>query len=156
MSTPTTVKVSVSTVIKASPQAVFSLITDVTRMGEWSPETVAAQWVDGATGPKVGAKFKGTNRLGKAKWSTKPTITALEPARLFQFEVPGKSGPTWRYEFEAVDGGTRVTESVEQQRPSPFIIRMIQKRNGVTDRNESLRQGMITTLERLGHVAAAN
>ena len=65
--------------INATPDTVFALVSDVTRMGEWSPETIHCEWVEGATGPAVGAKFKGTNKLGFYKWSTTPTITELSP-----------------------------------------------------------------------------
>src|SRR5262245_18234309 len=60
--------------IEAAPQTVYALITDVTRMGEWSPETRRAEWVGGATGPAVGARFRGHNKLGIARWSMTPTV----------------------------------------------------------------------------------
>ena len=88
-------------------------------------------------------------------WSTKPTVTVAERGAEFAFEVPGKSGPTWRYRFERVDGGTRVTESVHQQRVSPFFIRMLQKRAGVTDRAGNLRQNIEITLDNLARAATA-
>jgi len=47
--------------IKASPQAVWGALTDVTRMGEWSPECTGARWIPDATGPAKGAKFEGDN-----------------------------------------------------------------------------------------------
>ncbi len=78
-----------------------------------------------------------------------------ERGRTFAFEVPGRSGPTWTYRFEPVEGGTRVTESVEQQRRSPLMIRLLQKRAGVTDRAENLRQNIQTTLANLANVATA-
>ena len=103
-----------------------------------------------------GARFKGTNRLGKASWSTKPTITTADRGTAFEFKVPGKSGPTWRYEFEPVAGGTRVVESVRQQAPSPAVIRFIQRRNGVTDRSAHLAEGMRMTLANIAAAAAPN
>ena len=65
-----------SVVIAASPDVVYGVVSDVTRMGEWSPETVACEWIEGATGPSVGARFKGTNKRGIARWSTKPKVVA--------------------------------------------------------------------------------
>ena len=47
--------------INASPETVFAMVSDLTRMGEWSPENQGGQWVKGATGPAVGAQFKGRN-----------------------------------------------------------------------------------------------
>lgn len=153
MPKPVPLSVSVSAVIDAPAERVYDLLADVTRMPSYSPETIAASWIGDATGPVVGARFKGTNRLGKAKWSTKPTITAAERGVRFAFKVPGKSGAEWTYAFERVDGGTRVTESMTQDKPSPAVIRFIQRRNGVTDRSAHLRSAMVTTLRRLADAA---
>jgi len=150
------VNIQVERIIDAEPDVIYDLISDVTRMGEWSPETVEAEWLGGATGPAVGATFKGKNKLGPNSWATKPTVTHAERGRTFAFKVPGKSGPTWRYEFEATDQGTRVTEVVSQERRSPLFIRLLQKRAGVTDRQASLREGMTITLDRLAHAATVS
>jgi hypothetical protein len=64
---------TVRQLIEAPREVVYDLVTDVTRMGEWSPECVACEWVDGATGPAVGARFRGRNRHGLARWSNKPS-----------------------------------------------------------------------------------
>ena len=41
---------SVTVHMKATPEQVWDLVSDVTRIGEFSPETFEAEWVDGATG----------------------------------------------------------------------------------------------------------
>jgi hypothetical protein len=155
MSRTAGVDVTVSTVVTASPQTLYALVGDVTRMGEWSPETVEAAWLDGATGPVVGARFAGRNRIGSIAWTTKPVVTVADPGRAFAFRVPGGSGATWTYTFERVDGGTRVTEHARQEKRSPLVIRLLQRRAGVTDRAEHLRAGMAATLGRLAAAAVA-
>lgn len=145
----------VSIEIAAAPETVFGLVSDITRMGEWSPETVSAAWLDDATTPAVGARFQGKNKLGRLTWATKPTVTELEPGRSFAFQVPGKGGPQWRYEFRPTAGGTRVTESVSQATRSPAPLRLLQRLGGAADRGASLRAGMTTTLERLKATAEA-
>ncbi len=147
--------VTVRTTIPASANAVYELVSDITRMAEFSPETVAATWLGGADRAVAGAKFKGTNAIGKLRWSTKPTVTAADPGRRFSFKVPGRFGATWVYLFESVDDGTLVTEQMWQDRPSPLPIRILQRRAGVTDRAEHLRQGMALTLDRLSAAATA-
>jgi Polyketide cyclase / dehydrase and lipid transport len=154
MPKPVPLAVTVTRVIDAPAESLYDLVADITRMPSFSPEVVATEWIGGATGPAVGARFKGTNRLGRAKWSTKPTVTAAERGRRFAFKVPHSSGPEWTYLFEAVDGGTRITESMTQTRPSPRIVRFIQRRNGVTDRADHLRQAMVVTLDRLAKAEA--
>src|SRR5687768_14377997 len=57
-----------STYVEAPPERCYALVTDIGRMGEWSPETVRAQWLDGATAPAVGARFRGTNKEGVIRW----------------------------------------------------------------------------------------
>jgi ribosome-associated toxin RatA of RatAB toxin-antitoxin module len=153
MSKPLPVRVSVSRAIAAPPGVLYDLVSDVTRMGEWSPETVSAEWLDGAHRATVGARFKGTNVIGRTTWTTKPTVTEAERGVVFAFQVPGASGGKWRYEFHPQGEGTTVVESVVQDKPSPFLIRLLQRRAGVTDRSEHLRQGMATTLSRLGAAA---
>jgi uncharacterized protein YndB with AHSA1/START domain len=153
MSKPTPLAVTVTRVIDAPAEVVYDLVSDITTMGRYSTENTGGEWLDGATGPAVGVRFKGTNRLGSTSWSTKPTITAADRGRTFSFKVPGRSGATWTYELRPVDRGVEVTESMSQERPSPLPIRLLQRRAGVTDRAAHLRTAMSTTLERIAAVA---
>jgi ligand-binding SRPBCC domain-containing protein len=108
--------------IDAPPEKVWALVSDLPRMGEWSPENAGGKWVKGATGPALGAVFTGNNKNGFRRWSTTVTVIGCEPGKLFEFAVT--SGPlevaTWRYEFAATDGGCRVTESWVDQRKKWF------------------------------------
>ena len=105
---------SATTTIAAPIADVFAAVTDVTRMGEWSPECVACRWVGGATGPAVGAKFEGDNvaTLGPItlkRWTTTSEVVEVEPNSSFEFVAEGYS--SWRYDFVERDGATIVTES---------------------------------------------
>jgi hypothetical protein len=102
-----------SIVINRSPQEVYALIADVTRMGEWSPVCKASWWDEGA-GPQVGAMFTGRNEVPERTWETRSQILVAEPGREFAWAVA--EPPTrarWGYKLQAVDGGTEVTESWE-------------------------------------------
>lgn len=156
MHRPEPVSAAVERHIEAPAELIYDLVSDVTRMGEWSPETIDAGWIGGATGPVAGARFRGRNRLGFASWTTKPVVTAAERGRLFAFRVPGRSGATWRYELHPTSAGTRVVETVSQERPSPLPIRLLQRCAGVTDRSANLAEGMARTLERLAAAATAH
>ena len=48
--------------IDAPADVVYDLVADITNMGRWSPECFRTAWVDGATAPVPGARFKGWNR----------------------------------------------------------------------------------------------
>jgi hypothetical protein len=133
--------------VDASPARVYAVVTDVTRMGEWSPETVRCVWLDGATGPVVGATFKGSNRRGLARWSTKPTVIAAEPAREFAFVVDELT--RWSYRFEADGDGTRLSESFEMLEDLPLRFRIADRAMGIKDRPADLERGMGETLERI-------
>jgi len=74
--------------IAAPVETVWDLVADITRMGEWSPECVRADWTDGATGPFVGAHFRGYNRAGTFEWNVPGIVTECEPGSVFAFAVP--------------------------------------------------------------------
>src|SRR3954470_3226665 len=77
---------SVSLRIAASPEALYDIVSDPAAMGALSPECVGGHWLDGATGPAVGARFKGKNKRGIARWSTKSTVVAADRGKEFAFE----------------------------------------------------------------------
>ncbi len=115
-------EVSGSTRIGASPEAVYALVSDVTRTGEWSPENVGGRWVGGAAQAAVGAKFVGSNRRGWRHWSTTCTVTAADPGRAFAFDVALAVIPisNWRYDLVADGDSTVVTETWVDLRPGWF------------------------------------
>jgi len=141
---------SVSRDIKASPADVWAALSDVTRMGEWSPECHTCEWEEGFSQGAVGARFTGHNRNGEKEWSTTAEITEWEPERVLAFD--GVFGDLrfshWRYEIEPTDGGCRVTESWEDGRPDE-ILELTAEISGVHDRVEHNRKGMEETLARL-------
>lgn len=138
----------VSVHVDAPPEAVYAAVSDISRMGEWSPETVHCEWIDGATGPAVGARFKGTNKRGFARWSTKPTVTAAEPGRVFAFDVLPDT--RWTYRFEPDGDGTRLSESFEMLRDMPGYIQFAERYLlRVKDRRADLERGMTETLGRI-------
>jgi uncharacterized protein YndB with AHSA1/START domain len=134
-------------VIHRPPHDVWAALADVTRMGEWSPECTAGRWVEGATGPVVGAKFEGDNAVTVAgrtvkKWTTTSEVTACEPGAVFEFVAEGYT--TWRYVFAPEATGTRVTETFSYA-PSGFQGFMYDK---VFRRRSAMTKGMKATLER--------
>lgn len=138
--------------IDASPDEVYAVISDVTRLGEFSPECYACEWNGDVTEPAVGATFTGHNRRGERRWSTVCEVTAAEPGRRFAFEV-GPPPPEnqkytcWTYTFEPVNGGTKVTESFEVINPPPQVGEFSEERKA--QRVAMLIDAMGTTLARL-------
>src|SRR3954454_15686943 len=88
--------------IEASPEALYALVSDVTRTPEYSPEIKRVTWIKGATGPVVGARFKAINKAGRGPaWPNKPVVLTAEPGREFAFSRTEVGGGTvvWRYTF---------------------------------------------------------
>ncbi|MCW2542749.1 MAG: hypothetical protein JWM40_301 [Frankiales bacterium] len=112
-----------STQISASAELVWSLVSDLPAMGALSPENVGGSWRGGATGPAVGARFRGRNRNGWRRWSTNVMVTRCEPGRSFAFVVSSTGVPVaeWAYEIKSDNPSTcTVSESWADRRPAWF------------------------------------
>lgn len=141
---------SVTVHMTAAPEKIWDLVSDVTKIGRYSPETFEGEWLEGATGPAVGAKFRGhvkRNGKGPIYWTT-CVVTAAEPGKSFAFGVgpEGKPLNVWSYELEAKGDGTDVTESFRLTPTLP--LRLYWKLFGWS-RGKTNRNGMRTTLERI-------
>jgi uncharacterized protein YndB with AHSA1/START domain len=152
--------------IDAPPERVWNLLTDVTRMGEWSPITYRCEWLDGARGPAKGARFKGYNRLTPAHWWTVCEVTECEPFEVFGFRTTRVSFPIsigvgeremtrWRYVFEADGIGSKVTERYDVSYVPPLLVigekiaRWVGLGSSVDKRRDRTLRGMDETLRRL-------
>lgn len=146
--------VSVTRDIAAPAEKVWSMVTDLPRMGEWSPENQGGEWVKGAAGPAVGAEFKGRNKNGKRQWSTVVKVNACEAPRKFSFGLMllGRKWVDWVYEIEPTAGGCRVTHSWVDHR-TKLMDRIGGIVSGVADRASHNRRNMEATLERLAQAA---
>jgi uncharacterized protein YndB with AHSA1/START domain len=144
---------SVSIDIEAPPDKVYELVSDITRMGEWSPECRSCRWARGGTGPTVGARFKARNKGRRGPpWFNMPTVTAADAGREFAFNRsgPGMGSYTWRYHLEPTATGTRLTESYDADPPVPKLMSWLtEKWVGSSDRDADLHDGMTTTLQRI-------
>ena len=136
-----------SVIVARSPESLYDMVSDVTRMGEWSPVCKACWWDEGET-PRVGAWFSGRNELPERTWETRSEVVVAERGREFAFVVGG-SYVRWGYTFTPVDGGTQVTETWEVL---PDCIAMFEERFGagaqaqIADRTEAAHTGITVTL----------
>jgi uncharacterized protein YndB with AHSA1/START domain len=146
----------VSLRIEAAPEAVYAIVTDIAQMGRLSPECTGGRWLDDATGPAVGARFKGSNKRGVARWSTTNRVVEAEPGQVFSFET-NESGTRWTYRMEPDGTGTVVTESRAAFKDRPLLAKVFSTLllGGSDDHDDELRAGMRQTLERLKAVAEA-
>ncbi|HEX2131890.1 MAG TPA: SRPBCC family protein [Actinophytocola sp.] len=97
--------------VAADPDTVWTMVTDLPRMGDFSPENVGGEWV--GPGPGLGARFRGTNRNGERQWWTRVRVVEWEPGRRFAFDVRTPFGvrvSRWAYEITPTASGCRLTE----------------------------------------------
>jgi hypothetical protein len=116
--------VTESIFIEADPVSLYDMVADVSRMGEWSPESTGA--LGAARKLAAGEKFTGLNKRGPVRWATICTVRDADRGRRFSFDVD--FGPVtisfWSYDFAAEGTGTRVTETWVDRRAGiwgPFI-----------------------------------
>lgn len=144
-----------SVVIAADAETLYDMVSDVTRMGEWSPACTGCAWDDGAA-IEPGSWFTGQNQIGDFKYETRCEVIAADRGKEFAWIVGGvKEGPAlWRYRFTAVDGGTEVAESSAVIRLSgPFAEMPEERLLGIVAGNQA---GITTTLANLKAAAEGN
>jgi uncharacterized protein YndB with AHSA1/START domain len=145
----------VEVVVRAAPDDVYAVVADVTRISEWSHECHSAAWLDGATGPALGARFRGSNKVNRFGWSRVCTITELEPGRRFGYRTSGgtpSDSTAWSFEFDPHPDGTRVVQRYEILKFARWMELMtIALVPPHRDRLPALR----ADLERLGEVSAS-
>jgi uncharacterized protein YndB with AHSA1/START domain len=133
--------------VDAPAEDVWRVVSDVTRMGEWSPECRKVVLLGG--GPvREGLRMVGVNRRGLVVWPTLSTVVRLEPGRALAWRTR-ESAATWTYELEAQDGGTRLTGrrdldgfSLLTRMAAPLI-------GGAAGHDQELAAGIRTTLRRM-------
>lgn len=135
--------------INASPAAVYALITDLDAMAQIAEETAVMRWTNGG-GAAPGAVFKGTNRNGWRKWTTKCSVTDAAPGQTFAFNVSHTGVPIsrWQYDITASGGGCSVTESTWDRRPR-WYKKPAELVTGVTNRRSVNTDHIQATLHRL-------
>lgn len=141
--------------IAASAQRVYEIASDITGMGARSPECDHAEWIDGATGPAAGARFRGHNHLGFLKWSTVCEVTTADAGKELAFHVvdgKGREQTRWRYLIEGDHTTARLTESYEFIW-CPLVARLAEI---PIPRDQQLQRGIEQTVRRIKDTAEGN
>jgi uncharacterized protein YndB with AHSA1/START domain len=149
----------VSIRVAASPEDVYALVSDLPRMGEWSPECRRCEWTGDAQVATPGARFKGYNRRGFRRWTTKGTVVTAEPGKELSFDIRSVFDlpvARWTYRITPeAEGGCTVTEVWEDRRGGLMKV-LGQLATGVSDRKEHNTAGMRATLDRIKADAEAS
>jgi len=147
--------VEVDVHIDSTPDRVWPLISDINLPARFSTEFQGAQWLDGKTGPRVGARFAGRNRhQAIGEWETTSVVVACEERRVFAWAVgdPEYPSATWSFELEPEEGGSRLRQRARMG-PAPSgltaaIQAMPDKEERIVARRlDEFRSNMASVLE---------
>lgn len=136
--------------IDAPPDRVWSVLADLDRMGEWSPECYRVDWLDGASSPaKVGARFKGRNRYGMMRWSMTCEVKEAEPERRLAWSTMAgdRELVRWTYRLDPDGDRTELVESFDVY-SLPLYARVAEDYL-MRDRDRRRQAAMAATLERI-------
>ena len=149
MSTAAARELRAETVVPAPRERVWSVLTDLSRMAEWSPETVAMLPLKRG-GLRRGQWYLGINRRKAFVWPTRNVVCELVEGRTLAWDTTS-SGARWIWELEDVDGGTRVVHRrpvpAGVTRASALIAPLLL--GGSDEHADELEAGMATTVGRL-------
>ena len=147
-----------STIVEASADFLYDLLSDITRTGEWSPVCTSCWWDDEAEAGRVGAWFTGRNELPHRTWETRSEVVAAERGREFAWVVGG-SFVRWGFSFAAAESKTVLTESWDFL---PGGITVFEEKFGkeapaqITDRTQQALDGIPKTLAAIKRIAEAS
>jgi hypothetical protein len=136
-----------STEVRATADQVYSVIADVTRIPEWSPETRRAEWL-------APDRFRAWNRRRLGRWRTIANVVAAEPGHRFSFVVQAMGGDWthWSYVIEpgATAGTTRLTEEFRMCVPLPLGAVVFERLFlFIWDRRTDLQRNLEVSLDRI-------
>jgi uncharacterized protein YndB with AHSA1/START domain len=145
----------VDVVVDAPPSAVWEVVGDPRRTGEWSHECLEVALLDGADAPDVGVRFRGRNKVGKSGWSRTCEIVELAPGREISWRtIPSplhNDSTVWTITVEPEGaGGSRVTQRYEVVKLGPVMDRFIYQFVAV---HRDRRDALTDDLRRIGDVA---
>lgn len=144
-----------SVTVQASAGALYDLVSDVTRTGEWSPVCTSCWWDDEASAGQVGAWFTGRNEIPGRTWETRSQVVAAERGREFAWVVGGRF-VRWGFTLTPADNGTTLTESWEFL---PEGIAMFREKYGdeadaqIAERTQQALDGIPKTLDAIKRIA---
>ncbi|MEV7863154.1 SRPBCC family protein [Streptomyces hirsutus] len=140
--------------IEVPPKTAWAAVSDVRRMGEWSPECRGA-WLPGSgVRPQPGTRFVGRNRASWLPWVTMCRVVESVPGEKFSFDVSFFGVPLsrWTYRFTEVPGGCEVTEEWYDRRrglhgrlltaTAPLLTGVVRRR----DRNRRTARATLVAL----------
>ena len=136
--------------VAAAPEVTYSVVSDLPRSGEWSPECRGGEWISGEPAT-VGAVFRGKNvrsedvvgwaPLIRGVWYTECQVVAAEPGRTFQWAMRTHTGvnqaSVWGFDMRPTDSGCRLVHHFRMDQTTEGIRKI------VADLDESARKRFV-------------
>lgn len=135
--------------IDASPAAVWAVVSDLRRMGEWSPQ--CRRMIIRGGEVRQGTRTININRQGWKVWPTRSYVKVYEPERELALKI-AENGTVWSYRLEELEGGrTRLTESRTAPNGVSNLSNVLTKHvlGGTDEFEQGLQQGITETLQRI-------
>jgi len=133
--------------IDAPVGRVWSLVSDLSRMPQWSPQCRMMKLL----GPlRPGTRTLNLNRRNMLFWPTTSTITEVLPERKLAFRIPLNTS-VWTYELEPTATGTRLVETRHAENGVTAVSTAVTKAalGGVDSFEKELLEGMNQSLTRI-------
>jgi hypothetical protein len=157
--------------VEASPEEVYSVVSDLPRSGEWSPECQGGEWISGEPAT-VGAVFRGENLrsedvvawapLVRGTWYTDARVVTAEPGRAFRWMMLSHAGAdqesVWGFGIEPADGGAVLTHHFRMGKATAGIHKIVadldesERAKFVEDWTSKLADDLDATLGRIKKV----
>ncbi|GGC58208.1 SRPBCC family protein [Hoyosella rhizosphaerae] len=132
----------------APPAKVWQIVSDLPRMGEWSPQCRKSFFLGGEIGE--GSLAININRKGFLVWPTRSRVVTFTPNEKVAFKVLDNN-TVWSYTLEPTQTGTRIIERREAPKGTTKVSQFLVKTvlGGNDDFEKELIEGMNLTLERI-------
>ncbi len=141
-------------IARAPAEALWQIIADVTRVGEWSHECRGARLLGGAPAAAPGVRFRGQNRSGHFRWSRSCVFTVVEPPRALVWRSGGLWGRVdstqWRIDLDSIAEGTRIVQTYQVLHVAPGLDRVYWR---LIKAHRDRRAALADDLERLAALA---
>jgi uncharacterized protein YndB with AHSA1/START domain len=155
-------EVTIARTVPVPRERMWELITAVGRIGEWSPETIGADWDGAEPALKPGARFHGHNRFPNGFQGTIVCeITEVSPLTVFAWSAldgEGEAGSLWRYQLtDGAEPGTTVVRQTFRHGPGQTGVRAPAEAEPGTldDRLVTLCGNMLTTIAAMAEGATS-
>ncbi|MFJ7057379.1 SRPBCC family protein [Streptomyces griseobrunneus] len=157
--------------VRATPEEVYAVVSDLPRSGEWSPECQGGEWISGEPSA-VGSVFRGRNLrseevvawapLIRGVWHTDSRVTAAEPERTFRWMMLSHAGAdqksVWGFDIEPADGGAVLTHHFRMGTATAGIHKIVEdldeagRAQFIEEWTAKIAQDLADTLKRIKEI----